>query len=236
MGVSHVVLVVKNPPATARDLGSISGWGRSPGGGHGNPLQYSWLENPMGRRAWWATAQGVTKTQTQLKWLTMQAYMVMSVALHQISRSICWMKSHVLNKTQHKIKVFSWMPCKEVTSNMRILILNVLTSVFNLAVLALDLFSAELGIFFLSMSFLAEMQWGCLSVVKPVTMPFKINEFCVGNRANSGNFDLLPPRFKGTTLTQWDNRWRGKLLLLFYMIFTKKDKEKKKAEGRNRAK
>lgn len=68
------------------------------------------------------------------------------------------MKSHVLNKTQQKIKVFSCMPCKEVTSNMRILILNVLTSVFNLAVLAPDLFSAELGIFFLSMSFLAEMQ------------------------------------------------------------------------------
>ena len=112
------------------------------------------------------------------------------------------MKSHVLNKTQQKIKVFSCIPGKEETSNMRILILNVLTSVFNLDLLALDLFSAELGIFFLSMSFLAEMQWGCHSVVKPVTMPFKINEFCVGNRANSGNFDLLPPRFKGTTLTQ----------------------------------
>ena len=161
MGVSHVVLVVKHQPANARDikdLGSIPGSRRSPGGRHGNPHQYSWLENPMGRRAWWATAQGLTKTQTQLKWLTMHAHLVKSIALHRISRSICWMKSHVLNKTQQKIKVFSCMPCKEVTSNMRILILNVLTSVFNLAVLALDLFSAELGIFFLSMSFLAEMQ------------------------------------------------------------------------------
>ena len=53
----HVVLVVKNPPANAgdvRDMGSIPGSGRSPGGGHGNPLQYSCLENPMARAAWWA--------------------------------------------------------------------------------------------------------------------------------------------------------------------------------------
>ena len=46
---SQVVLVVKSPPANAgdiRDMGSIPGWGRSPGGGHGNPFQYSCLENP----------------------------------------------------------------------------------------------------------------------------------------------------------------------------------------------
>ena len=40
------------------DLDSISGWERSPGGGHGNPLQYSCLESPMDRRAWWATVHG----------------------------------------------------------------------------------------------------------------------------------------------------------------------------------
>ena len=47
--------VVKNPPASAgdiRDEGSIPGLGRSPGGGHDNPFQYSWLENPMDRGAW----------------------------------------------------------------------------------------------------------------------------------------------------------------------------------------
>ena len=52
---SHVVLVVKNPPANAgdiRDAGSVPGLERSPGGGHGNPLQYSCLENPMDREAW----------------------------------------------------------------------------------------------------------------------------------------------------------------------------------------
>ena len=43
------------------DLGSIPGLGRSPGGGHGNLLQYTCLENPMPRRAWWATVHGVTK-------------------------------------------------------------------------------------------------------------------------------------------------------------------------------
>ena len=50
-----VVLVVKNPPANAgdiRDAGLISGSGRSPGGGHGNPLKYSCLENPMDRGDW----------------------------------------------------------------------------------------------------------------------------------------------------------------------------------------
>ena len=55
--------VVKNPPANARDVGSIPGLGRSPGGEHGNPLQYSCLENPMDRGAWQATVHEVTKSQ-----------------------------------------------------------------------------------------------------------------------------------------------------------------------------
>ena len=46
--------MVKNPLANARDAGSIPGSGKSPGGGHGNPLQYSCLENSMDRRAWQA--------------------------------------------------------------------------------------------------------------------------------------------------------------------------------------
>ena len=48
----------------AGDLGSIPGSGRSPGEGHGNPLQYSCLENPMDRGAWWATIHGVAKSRT----------------------------------------------------------------------------------------------------------------------------------------------------------------------------
>ena len=58
---SQAVLVVKNLPANAgdiRDMGSIPGFGISPGEGHGNPLQYSCLENPMDRGAWWVTVHG----------------------------------------------------------------------------------------------------------------------------------------------------------------------------------
>ena len=50
--------MVKNPPADAGKASSIPGSGRSPGGGHGNPLQYSWLENPMDRGAWWTIVHG----------------------------------------------------------------------------------------------------------------------------------------------------------------------------------
>ena len=61
---SQVALVVKNPPANAgdvRDLGSIPGVGRSFGEGHGNPIQYSCLENSMDRGAWWATVHGLQR-------------------------------------------------------------------------------------------------------------------------------------------------------------------------------
>ena len=61
--------MVKNPPASAgdtRDLGSTPGSGRSPAGGNGNPLQYSYLENSMDRGAWRATVHRVTKSWTPL--------------------------------------------------------------------------------------------------------------------------------------------------------------------------
>ena len=61
------MLGLKNLPANTRDIrdvGLISGSGRSPGGGHGNPLQYSCLENPMDRGAWPATVHGVAKSDT----------------------------------------------------------------------------------------------------------------------------------------------------------------------------
>ena len=72
----QVMLVVKNLPANAgdaRDMSSIPGLRRSPGGGNGKPLQYSCLENPMDRGAWWATVHGVTKSRTWLKQLCMHA-------------------------------------------------------------------------------------------------------------------------------------------------------------------
>ena len=58
--------LVKNPPANTGDVGSIPGSKRSPVGGNGNPLQYSCLEKPMNRGAWWATVHEVAKSQTQL--------------------------------------------------------------------------------------------------------------------------------------------------------------------------
>ena len=66
--------MVKNLPANPgdiRDAGSIPGSGRSPGVGHGNPFQYSCLENPIHRRAWQATVHKVTKSQTRLTSLSM---------------------------------------------------------------------------------------------------------------------------------------------------------------------
>ena len=64
-GDSQVVLVVKNRPANVgdvRDVGLIPGLGGSPGGGHGHPLQYSCLENPMDRGDWWATVHRVAES------------------------------------------------------------------------------------------------------------------------------------------------------------------------------
>ena len=65
-----MVLVVKNPPANAgdiRDMNIIPVSGIYPERGHGNPLQYSSLENPMDTGAWWATVHGAAKSRTQVK-------------------------------------------------------------------------------------------------------------------------------------------------------------------------
>ena len=69
-----MALVVKNLTVNVgdlRDAGSIPGSGRSPGGRHGNPLRYAWLENPTDKGVWWAKVHGVAKSQTQLKQLSM---------------------------------------------------------------------------------------------------------------------------------------------------------------------
>ena len=68
-----MALVVKNLSASAedtRDVDSITRSGRCPEGGHGNPLKYFCLENPMDRGAWQATVHSITKSQTQLKQLS----------------------------------------------------------------------------------------------------------------------------------------------------------------------
>ena len=73
---SQVALVIKNPPAgDISDANLIPESGRSPGGGHGHPLQYSCLENPMDRGALLATVHGVAKSQTRLDWLSTHRYL-----------------------------------------------------------------------------------------------------------------------------------------------------------------
>ena len=72
-------LVVKILLPNAGDIGEagwISGLGRSPGGGHGNPLQFSCLENPMNRGGWQDTVHRIPKSRTQLKQLNMHAFIV----------------------------------------------------------------------------------------------------------------------------------------------------------------
>ena len=76
----HGVNTIRGPPGdsevkasacNAGDLSSIPGSGRSSGEGNGKPLQYSCLENPMDRGAWWATVHGVAKSQTRLSDFTL---------------------------------------------------------------------------------------------------------------------------------------------------------------------
>ena len=74
-----MALVVKNLPANAgdiRDMGLIPGSGRSLGGGHGKSLQYSFLENPVDRGAWWSSVHRVAQSWTHLKWLSMHTHLL----------------------------------------------------------------------------------------------------------------------------------------------------------------
>ena len=81
-------LVLKNLAANARDTrdkGLIPGWERSPGGGNGNPLQYSYLGSPMDRGAWWATVHGVTNSHTGQDLATQQQVFTCMVVLQGVN-------------------------------------------------------------------------------------------------------------------------------------------------------
>ena len=86
------------------DEGSILGSGRSPGGGHGNPLQYSCLENPMGKGAWQATVHRVPKSQTRLKLLSMHVHISLPRVKTMYFVLLCpWhIMSHLWNKVHVK--------------------------------------------------------------------------------------------------------------------------------------
>ena len=89
---SQVALVVKKPPASAgdvREASLIPGLGRGPGGGHGNPFQYSCLENPMDRDAWQVLVGRVTRSCTQLKWLSTHAFKFFTVPTRPCGSRLC---------------------------------------------------------------------------------------------------------------------------------------------------
>ena len=97
---SQVALVVKNLPAIAGDMrvmGSILESGRSPGRGQGNPLLYSWLENPMDRVAWQVTVHRVAKGWTWLKQLSTHTHAVLTTILCNIVWNRCDASSFVLS-------------------------------------------------------------------------------------------------------------------------------------------
>ena len=100
---SQAALVVKNLPASAGDVGSIPGLKRYPGGGRGNPLQYSCLENFMDRGAWWASVHRVAKSQTRLKWLSMHAPKLIA-KLHPELVSSTFLTYMWVEETEKKMK------------------------------------------------------------------------------------------------------------------------------------
>ena len=97
---SQVALKVKNPPANEGDTGSIPGSGRSPGGEHGNPLQYSCLENPMDSGVWQATVHGVAKSRTRLQCCSTRQYLILSAIRSKSSatRDLFWVGFFTLHQ------------------------------------------------------------------------------------------------------------------------------------------
>ena len=80
--------MVKNLPANAgdiRDVGLIPGLGRSPGGRHGNPLQYSCLENPMDRGAWWAAVHRIAESDPTEACMHACTYILTNIDTHTLS-------------------------------------------------------------------------------------------------------------------------------------------------------
>ena len=109
---SQVVLVAKNLPANAgdvRDKSLVPGSGRSPGEGHGNPLQYSCLDNPMDRGAWQATVLRVTKSQTRLKGLNTNTHLPKSCTYCPFSLAL-WSSFSKLSEVQSLRLQFSFFP------------------------------------------------------------------------------------------------------------------------------
>ena len=107
--------VVKNPPPNAGDMGLIIQSGRSPGGGNGNPLRYSCLQNPTDRGAWRATVHGFAKSQTLLiiarhGILHMIEIIYRKTTAHNISSDKKKNSYSLLPKFRNKIRIFVTTP------------------------------------------------------------------------------------------------------------------------------
>ena len=103
--------VVKNLPVNAGDTGDaglIPGLGRCLGGGHGNPLQYSCLENPMDRGAWWATVHRVAKSRIQLKQLSTHLYVYGLCKWFSGKESTCQCSRHRRHKFDPWVEKIPW--------------------------------------------------------------------------------------------------------------------------------
>ena len=102
-----MALVVKNLPASVgdvRDMSLIPGLGRSPGEGHGNPLQYSCLENPMDKGPWQVKFHGAAQSRTRLKWFSTHRKQLSMLAciwatVHRGSRSQTWLNDWTHTQT-----------------------------------------------------------------------------------------------------------------------------------------
>ena len=112
--------VVKNLTANVRDIkdvGSIPGWGKSPGRGNGNLPQYSCLENPMDRGAWWALVHRVAKSQTPLKWFRTHAHMLclIKVLLKTLNQMLLFRHWAISDSLQCHGLPHSRLPCPSLS-------------------------------------------------------------------------------------------------------------------------
>ena len=115
IGVSHMVLVVKNPPANAgdwRDEGLIPGSGRSLGGGNGNLLQYSWVINPMDREVWLASVHEAVESTLLSDWACNMEQMPKNYLENNRNRLIYVTSSFKSSPNERKLS-----PSKEQQSN-----------------------------------------------------------------------------------------------------------------------
>ena len=107
MGFPSNSVVTEN----AGDTCSIPGSGRCPGGGHGNPLQYSCLENPMDRGAWWATVHGVSESWIRLRPLSTASQSHYHIDWH-LSKQRLWCSRRIWNTIhtfpQDRLKSTAW--------------------------------------------------------------------------------------------------------------------------------